>query len=92
MTNIMDCTFNSAWDGETIVISTNAKIDLDTGRIFDVEKVDEEDVETLDREFIDFAGIDGEFAVDRSKNADHFAHDLTEILNALSTAAAARPF
>ncbi len=95
MANIIDCTFNSAWDGESVVISTDAKIDLDTGRIFDIEEVegvgdDGVEVETLDREYVDFVGVNGEFEVERGDSDDYVVCDLGEIVMALQTAESAK--
>jgi len=67
--NSLPCTFNSVWDGG-YVISTKASVDIETGSVHDIESVDGVDddgdeVQTLDRNFIEVNGFDGEFSVDR---------------------------
>lgn len=91
MTNIIDCTFNSVWDNESSIISSDAKIDLDTGRIFDIKAIEGVDmdgveVETLDREYIDFVGINSEFEVKHGDNGDYVVCDLPEIVMTLQNA------
>ncbi|SRR5690606_15394043 len=86
MANIRKCYFNSVWDGESVVITTDAKIDLDSGRVFDIEPADgvddeQAEVETLDREYIDFDGIGAEFEVEAGQDGDYYTVDLQSVLS-----------
>jgi hypothetical protein len=94
--SIKNCTFNSVWDGG-FTISTKASVDTETGRVFDIEPTDPFDddgaeVETLDREYVDFDGIVGEFDVARPEaGADFHVADPVALRAALEDGAAPTP-
>lgn len=54
--NITDATFTSVWD-DTILVTTECKVNLESKEVFDIQNVDIEGVDSLDREYIT---IDGE--------------------------------
>lgn len=86
-----ECTFNTLWDGESTLISTDAKVNLETGCVSDIQVMDglTEDgsqVETLDREYIDFVGVDGEFAVKDQGDGNYVVVDLPALIEALERA------
>ena len=88
MSNIRDCAFTSMWDDETVVITTKAKIDLNTGKVFDIgiaEGLGEkgQEVESLDREFIQFDGIDGQFDIKPFDDVSCAVCDLVEVVAAV---------
>lgn len=49
--NVVEGTFHSIWDGG-VDIATNCKINLSTKEVFEIEKVDPADVDSLDREYV----------------------------------------
>lgn len=81
MAIVRECTFTSIWDDGAVVVTTAAKIDLSTGRVFDIGKaeklgVDDNGVENLDREYIRVEGINKEFAIQPYDDASCLIYDL----------------
>ena len=75
MNTKISCRFNSEWDGG-YVVSTAACLDLETGAISDievVEPIDDEgcELESLDRQFVDFLDMEGEFVVAENDDNDY---------------------
>jgi hypothetical protein len=85
---IKACIFTSIWDGEETVISTPAKINLSTGRIFDIGQAsslnkDGVEIESLDRQYIEFDDVPGKFDInDRFADMCHVSN-LNEVIAAL---------
>ena len=65
--NGLNASFVSVWDGGTEIV-TSCKVNVCTNEVFDVQKVDAADVNTLDAEFVE---IDGErYDVHQKADAD----------------------
>ena len=69
------CRFNSEWDGG-FVVTTSARLDLETGAITDVEVADPYDdegnvLDHLERQFVDFADMEGEFLAAENDDNDY---------------------
>ena len=64
MSKIIDCEFTSAWDGESQLLTTAAKYNVETGLVFDIKACkhgEEDEVNTLDRQYATIAGADFDF-------------------------------
>lgn len=64
MGKIIDCEFTSVWDGGSLHLTTAAKYNVETSLVFDIapcENGEEDEVNTLDRQFVTIAGVDYEF-------------------------------
>lgn len=90
MTKSISCRFNSVWD-DGYLVTTSARVDLETGQVFDVqvaEPYDDEgdELEVLDREYIDFADLDGDFEIEQDDEGDHYLDDTNPVLCALRDA------
>jgi hypothetical protein len=88
MAMIRKCTFTSVWDDETVVISTKAKIDLNSGKVFNIGPADAlgedgNEVGSLDREFVRLEGIEREFGVKPFDDVSCAIADLAEFKAAL---------
>jgi hypothetical protein len=84
MPNIKQCNFNSVWDDGALTVMMNAKIDLASGRISEIERVrvehdDGREPNALDRFYISFDELDGEFEVERQDDEDLYVRDLDAI-------------
>lgn len=64
---IKEATFTSVWDGG-IEITSNCKVNLETKEVFNIEKVDVDGLENLEREYITFDGE--EHSVSNDKNGE----------------------
>ena len=85
------CRFTSVWDDEAVIITTDANIDLSTGRVFNIgisERLGEygEGVGSLDREFIRINGIDKEFPVKPFDEVSCAEIDISELPSEISLA------
>ncbi len=90
MKTVQACTFTSIWDDGAVVVTTAAKIDVGTGRVFDIGKAkklgeDGNGVENLDREYIRMEGIDAEFSIKPYDHVSCFVCNVAEVRAALMT-------
>jgi hypothetical protein len=88
MTNSIACQFNGVWDGGHIV-TQDATLDLDTGVVFNIKPVERNPaLETLDYNFVDFDGMEGQFDVAfvRTRRAAFYKVEDIEALRAAMVA------
>lgn len=66
---IKNATFTSVWDGG-YEITTNCKVNTETKEVFDVEKVDIDNVDILDYEYITINGED--YSVSSNEDTEYW--------------------
>lgn len=67
---IKNATFSSVWDGG-YEITTNCKVNTETGKVFDIETAEADDsLDVLESEFITIDGID--YAVSNDDMGDYY--------------------
>ncbi len=88
MSETIPCRFHSEWDGG-YVVSSDATIDLESGKIVDIGQVDADVfVSNLDREYVTLAGSDTEFEVDGISGDEYRVANYDRVRQAIE---AARP-
>lgn len=82
---IKDATFVSEWDGGYATFKTDCKVDMDTGRVFDIEQVDVSglDLNNLDHECVEIDGYIYDIDTDDDNNysiVEHCANDVQDYM------------
>jgi hypothetical protein len=85
MPNIKQCNFNSVWDDGALTAMMNAEIDLDTGRISEIQRIkveydDGREPDALAIFYISFDELHGEFEVERRDDEELYVCNLDAVV------------
>ena len=55
--NIVSARFISIWDGDTVELETDCKVNVETREVFDIAFIDDDCVDVLDGEYVEIIGV-----------------------------------